>query len=755
MGVVKFGVVGGGGAFFFHSNGVRGSDVLQYVAIYDANFENAKKMARRYKNNEMAAYATLDEMLESDIDAVLVMVPHVYHEAIVVKCAEKGKHVLCEKPMATTLEGCRNMIEACRKNGVKLMIAENHRFLPAHTCVHDLIAQGMIGEVRMIRAYEGVNELPGLSESGFWKGDPIKAGGGALMDMAAHKFATLEYIMGSKCDEVTGLLAKQMINLPEKAEDNAIAIAHYENGAIADIMVSFTQMTPPFNSLEVYGTEGTIFENHAWEKPVRIYSFSEKMGANQQQWYEPEVEHAPFPEYYPISVRRTDEHFAKCIRDNKEPEFTPEQSMHAIENILAGYLSHMEKRPVKCKEISDMADEGRTIEILEKLAQSIPINPNLEVIKVVEPIGYSKKKAAQVMQTYNLDLLIATSPINVYYVTGLPVLHSAPNPILNALANQYPYMALVRREGENTVVHWNVFKSVRELCWAYDSVGIESPKDVQNALISKIKHWGLAGKRVGVESTMPKYVLDALSQEKLDMKIIEADGAFRDMRLVKTDREVEYITKATEITEVALRRCIEAVAEGVTDNDLLAIGKKAMLEAGASDWDHLTMTIGDSDPEAPGIGRAIKAGEIIRLDFGANYKGYVADVNCHVMVGQVPEGAKKHMDALLDFQAYFEQRIRPGVNMKTLGEEACVYYKGKYPEGMAFCIGHSIGMECEDLHLFGAFGSLDRPFERNMVFEIEAWEEFAGALIGVEDCYIVTSDGCKKITTIDKHIICK
>lgn len=102
-----------------------------------------------------------------------------------VRCAEKKKHVLCEEPMGTTIEGCQRRIDACEGNGVLFMIAENHRFLPAHNCVHDLIASGAIGRVLMIRAYEGVNEIPGLSMSGFWKGDLIKAGGGSLMDMAA------------------------------------------------------------------------------------------------------------------------------------------------------------------------------------------------------------------------------------------------------------------------------------------------------------------------------------------------------------------------------------------------------------------------------------------------------------------------------------------------------------------------------------------------------------------------------------------
>ena len=750
---VKFGVVGGGGAFYFHANGIRNSEILEYTAIYDVNYENAKRMARKYQNNPMTAYETLDEMLDSDIDAVLVMVPHVFHDDIVVRCAQKKKHVLCEKPMGTTLEGCQRMIDACRENGVLFMIAENHRFLPAHNCVHDLIASGAIGRVLMIRAYEGVNEIPGLSQSGFWKGDPIKAGGGSLMDMAAHKFATIEYIMGSRCEEVTSVLAKQMINLPEKAEDNAVAIARYENGAIADVMVSFTQMIPPFNSLEVYGTEGTIFENHAWEKPVRVYSMTSKDERMRQKWYEPECEHAPFPKYYPISVKREDEYFATCVLENKEPEFTPEQAMHAIEAILTGYLSHIEKRPVRCEEVRKMGEEGRTHEILEKLAASIPINKNLKEIKMREPIGYRKEKAAKLMEKYNLDLLIATSAMHTYYVTGLPVLHSAPNPILASLANQYPYMGLVRRRGENTVFHWNVYKSVDDLCWAADSVGIESPLDVQRALKWKLKQWGMEGKRVGVESTAPKYVMEVLEDPEYNLEIVTADQVFRDMRLVKTDEEMACILKATEITETALRACIDACAVGVTDNELLAIGKKAMLEAGASDWDHTTMTIGDSDPEAPGTGRAIKEGEIIRLDFGATYKGYVADVNCHVIVGKTPEEAKEVIDALLDYQGYIEARVKPGQNMKKLGEEARAYYQNKYPRSLASSIGHSIGLECEDVHILGYLGAIDGPFEENMVFEIEAWENYAGALIGVEDTYVVTKDGCKKVTTIPKYII--
>ena len=119
----------------------------------------------------------------------------------------------------------------------------------------------------------------------------------------------------------------------------------------------------------------------------------------------------------------------------------------------------------------------------------------------------------------------------------------------------------------------------------------------------------------------------------------------------------------------------------------------------------------------------------------------------------MPGKAKTLIDGLLEFQKYFADRIKPGVSMKDLGEAAFAWYNETHPAGLAFAVGHSIGLECEDLHMFGSMGSQDRVFEKNMVFEIEAWEKYEGSLIGVEDCYVVTDTGCKMMTTLDKTIL--
>jgi Xaa-Pro aminopeptidase len=368
-------------------------------------------------------------------------------------------------------------------------------------------------------------------------------------------------------------------------------------------------------------------------------------------------------------------------------------------------------------------------------------------------IGFDRKRAAKIMNAYNLDLLIATTPVNVFYLSGLPTLHAAPNPILFALSNQYPNVAMIRRDGDAALFNWALFRSVDAFCWVADHQGTFGQESVKNSLWLKIERWGLTGKRIGVESWAPKYILDQLAQKDPEAEIVVADEALLDMRLVKTDAEIDLIERATKITEKAIMACAKAAREGMTDNDFLKLARKTMIEEGAEGWDHLTLSIGDSDPEAPGIGTVAKKGDIIRLDFGAVYRGYVADVNRHVVLGPIPDEAADLIERLIQFQEYYEQHIKPGASIKQVNEGAMAYYKTIRPEGSTWSVGHSIGLECEEQHLFGSYEVLDRPFEKNMVFEIEAWEPFSGTLIGVEDCYVVTEAGCRKITTLDKHMI--
>ncbi len=368
---VRFGIIGAGSVWRFHHVGTKNNPKIKFVAVHDTNEKNLKKIAKKFN---MEPYSNLDDFLKSDIDAVLIMVPHFLHERMVAAVAEAGKHILCEKPMAITLEGCDSMIEKTKEAGVKFMIAENHRFLPAHEYIARAVQEGLIGKPFLVRAYEGVNEIPGLMKPDSWKGDPLKAGGGALMDMGAHKFATINWILKDTVESANCWITKQCTNLSSKGEDNAIALLKYKSGVLAEITTSFTVVSPPTNSLEIYGTEGTIIENHEWINPVRIFSNHENMGEFRGKWHEPEIEHGPFPIYYRISMEREDAHFAECILENKTPEFTPEQAREAIKGVLLGYLSARENKEVKMDELMDIYQKKGTKSILIGLENYVKNN---------------------------------------------------------------------------------------------------------------------------------------------------------------------------------------------------------------------------------------------------------------------------------------------------------------------------------------------------------------------------------------------
>ncbi len=374
----------------------------------------------------------------------------------------------------------------------------------------------------------------------------------------------------------------------------------------------------------------------------------------------------------------------------------------------------------------------------------------------MEPIGFNKERARNVLEKHDLDILIAATPVNVFYLTGLPTLHVASNPILYVLYNQYPSLSLVRRNGEESLITWITFRSVDKFSWVSDVHGIGSPKAAMVSVSDKIEEWDLSKGKIGYESLMPSYQSEYLKTKFPNAIFTNGDQAFLDMRLIKSEEEIKRIKKSTEISEKAILNMIEASYEGITDNELLQIARRTIVNEGAEGWDHLTMSLGSSDPEAPGVGTTLKAGDLNRFDIGTIWKGYVSDVSRELVIGQIPDEAEEIMNRLIKVQEFCEQNIHPGLNMKELYANANNFSKSLTKKGRAFLTGHSIGLECEETHLFSPIKKLDRPFEENMVLDIEIWQNFKNqGLMGIEDCYRITSKGCERLSTLDKKIFVK
>jgi len=376
----------------------------------------------------------------------------------------------------------------------------------------------------------------------------------------------------------------------------------------------------------------------------------------------------------------------------------------------------------------------------------------------MEPIGYRKNKAKETLEKHGLDLLIASSPVNVFYTTGLPVTHVAPNPILYVLKNQYPFLSMIKADGEESAIVWSLYDSVEEFSWIDPSevFRIGSVEAAIKIFTNKIKEWGLENKKIGVESLMPRYQSEALRTNFPNTTIIDADNAFLDMRLIKTEEEIKRIKKSTEVAEKAIQACINATELNVKDTELLKIARKTIVDEGAWGWDHLTMNIGPSDPEAPGLGIPVTPNDIVRFDFGAVWEGYISDVSRGVVVGEEPEKAKKALEYMIQVQDFCVDNIKPGVMPKKLAEDAQKYLKELTKRGFYLITGHHIGLECEEAHMFSPMSSMDIPFEENMVLDIEVWLNVRGqGLVGVEDCYRVTHMGCERLSSLDKPTVVK
>ena len=355
MSFVRFGLMGCGRAASFHLSANRNNPKLKFVAAFDPDEKNLRKLARR---SQLEPYQDLEKFLRSDIDAVLINVPHYLHVSLAVGAAEAGKHVLCEKPMANSLEECDRMIAAAKKAGVKLMIAENHRFLPAYQFIREEVRRGAIGDVFLGRSYEGAFESQDrIKDPDVWMFSWDRGGGGALHDQGAHKFAVWNGILG-EVEAAMCWCSKALNTPPSKGEDTAIVLLRYKNGAMVEVTVSTAVVHIPTNRLEVHGTKGTILEDHDWEKPVKVYSNvedSEKKGSILC----PELEHGAYPVYYTISFRNEDTHFAECILNDTEPEFTPEEAREAVAVSHLAYLAAKKGSVATMAELKDLvATEG-------------------------------------------------------------------------------------------------------------------------------------------------------------------------------------------------------------------------------------------------------------------------------------------------------------------------------------------------------------------------------------------------------------
>ena len=261
---IKIGIIGCGKiAQVRHIPEYAANPHAEIYGFYDINQARAQELAQKYGGKVFASYEEL--LADPAIEAVSVCVANHAHAEISIAALKAGKHVLCEKPMAVTLEDCEAMVAAAEVSGKYLMIGQNQRLAKAHSKAKELIEQGAIGKVltfRTIFGHGGPETWSIDPGSNVWFFDKTKAAMGAMADLGIHKTDMIQYVLGSKIVKTQAVLTtldkKDATGNLIGVDDNAICIYQMENGVIGTMTASWTYYAAEDNTTVIYGTKGEL-----------------------------------------------------------------------------------------------------------------------------------------------------------------------------------------------------------------------------------------------------------------------------------------------------------------------------------------------------------------------------------------------------------------------------------------------------------------------------------------------------------------
>ena len=232
----------------------------QLVAFFDVVPERAKALAEQYGG---VAYDSIEALLAADLDAVSVCVANAYHAQTSIQALKAGKHVLCEKPMATPPEDCEAMVAAAKAAGKFLMIGQNQRLAKAHVKAREIIESGEMGKVITFEthfAHPGPEGWTGVRDSWFF--DKKVASFGVMADLGVHKTDLIHYLTGKKIVRTSAVLATLNKTFsdgrPITVDDNAYAIYTMEDGVVGTMHVSWTNYGNENNSTKMYMEGGVL-----------------------------------------------------------------------------------------------------------------------------------------------------------------------------------------------------------------------------------------------------------------------------------------------------------------------------------------------------------------------------------------------------------------------------------------------------------------------------------------------------------------
>ena len=301
------------------------------VALVSGDAEKAKRLAKKFHVPHHFTYENFDECLRNpEVEAVFIATNNGTHVRFTLQAAASGKHVLCEKPLANTVEECQRMVEACKKSRVKLMTAYRKYFEPASLEFKKVIESGKLGRLKFIHTAFSVN----LPVNNQWHLSQSAAGGGALLDVGVYCVNTVRFVLGMDPVEVAGAYAWTVdpARFGEVEETMAFQLK-FPDSLYMQATSSFGADIASF--LQIHGEKG-------WAALDPAYAFSTErrmFGKVGGKWFEKK-----FPAIREFDIEL--DYMADCIRRKHEPKPDGVVGMRDVEIMQAIYQAERTKQAV-------------------------------------------------------------------------------------------------------------------------------------------------------------------------------------------------------------------------------------------------------------------------------------------------------------------------------------------------------------------------------------------------------------------------
>lgn len=288
--VLKVGVVGLG-VGRSHVTGYRANLNSKITALCDANPVRLNEIGDEFGIPEEARYTQVEHMLEAgDLDLVSVCLPNALHADVSIACLNRGSHVLCEKPLATTVADAQRMLDAAQQAERRLMVTYNWRYRADSQWMYQVVQSGQLGDIYHVNvSWRRETGIPGWGLFG----DRAMSGGGALIDLGVHVLDLGLWMLGFPAVKTVSGDARSLFGPRGRkiwarrgaqttpsfdVDDGAVGFLRLENGASMIVQASWAEHTRPQEDrirVELQGTEGTAImniENYHKEDTLRVYT---------------------------------------------------------------------------------------------------------------------------------------------------------------------------------------------------------------------------------------------------------------------------------------------------------------------------------------------------------------------------------------------------------------------------------------------------------------------------------------------------